>query len=211
MSNVVGLKSIVMVFTVLAAAVYVFNRPALAQESICANWNTEHFFQTATLVIVSDCLEAGADPNAMDGDGHTPLHFAARTYGGAEKNAEQALIAEALIEADANVSAGDAEGYRPLHTGALHNNVDVVGVLLAARADVNIQADDGSTPLHFAAFAGQVATADLLIEAGADVNAETNKGEKPLFVAGLWELVTQTKSPKHAEVRDLLRRNGAIE
>ncbi len=43
----------------------------------CEGWNTRDFFKSATLKVVTDCLQAGADPNAQTKDGFTPLQLAA--------------------------------------------------------------------------------------------------------------------------------------
>ena len=50
-------------------------RPASAG-SDCADWNTGEFFKTATAEEVIGCLRSGSDPNARDGHGSTPLHWA---------------------------------------------------------------------------------------------------------------------------------------
>ena len=57
----------------------------LAAQVGCDDWPTPAFFKAATAATVQDCLGAGADPNARDEFGHTPLHraaaFEARTSG----------------------------------------------------------------------------------------------------------------------------------
>ena len=42
----------------------------------CADWNTGVFFE-AEAEQLRGCLDAGADPNTVDGLGRTPLHWAA--------------------------------------------------------------------------------------------------------------------------------------
>ena len=43
----------------------------------CEEWNTEEYFQTATVENVTACLDAGADLEARNYLGNTPLHEAA--------------------------------------------------------------------------------------------------------------------------------------
>ena len=45
-------------------------------EGHCQDWNTLEFFTHATLQEVRDCLDAGADTNAADDGGRTPLDLA---------------------------------------------------------------------------------------------------------------------------------------
>ena len=65
------LKFAMMVVLMLAAA------PALAAVD-CEDWLWgEEFFETATVDDVRSCIEAGANSNARDEYGMTPLHRAA--------------------------------------------------------------------------------------------------------------------------------------
>ena len=43
----------------------------------CADWNTQSFFEAAETSDVTRCLQEGADLQARDDDGFTPLHMAA--------------------------------------------------------------------------------------------------------------------------------------
>ena len=67
--------------------------PAAAQG--CQGWNTEKFYESATVDQVKACLSAGEDPNEQDRQGLTPLHRAARD------TADPAVI-EALLDAAAD-------------------------------------------------------------------------------------------------------------
>ncbi len=99
-----------------------------ANVSPCPDWNSEGFFSDAEVADVSRCLAAGADANARDEDGTTPLHWVAR-YGG------HAAVAEALLAAGAEVDAEDGYGMTPLHLAARYVNAAVTEILLAAGAD----------------------------------------------------------------------------
>ena len=86
----------------LAASVLALASQGLAQR--CELWITG----TSTLAEVRACLAAGADVNARERGGHTPLHLAACC------NDNPAVIA-ALLEAGAEVNARDEDGDTPLH------------------------------------------------------------------------------------------------
>jgi ankyrin repeat protein len=69
-----------------------------------------------------------------------------------------------------------------LHYAALHNNVEVVRLLIENGADINARDKWKDTPLHYALplFEGGLEAARLLIEAGADVSAQGRYGDTPL-------------------------------
>ena len=81
----------------------------LHAQADCADWNTEAFYVPATVSDVTRCLEAGADPNARDEWGATPLHYMAQLDGFAE-------AIEALASAGADLEARNEWGKTPLHT-----------------------------------------------------------------------------------------------
>ena len=90
---------------------------------------------------------AGADVNARDENGYTPLHMATDPYSG-PRTYPHAMI-EALLEAGANPNARDDEGMTPLHYAVDADHVGAVTTLLAAGANVNAKNDDGETPLSY--------------------------------------------------------------
>ena len=111
----------------------------------CEQWNTQEFFEAATVEDVTACLDAGADVKARDEFGYTPLHRAARFN-------EKPAVIEALLAAGANIEARDEFGYTPLHQAAKSNEKPAVfEALLAVGANVKARAKNGSTPLHLAA------------------------------------------------------------
>ena len=108
----------------------------------CADWNTQAFFEAAE-VYVTRCLQSGADPNARDEKGDTPLHGAAR-IGSAESVAM-------LLEAGANPKARTEWGGTPLHIAATTWGDGEAGeVLLQAGADPAARDNDGKLPFDYA-------------------------------------------------------------
>ena len=120
-------------------------------------------------------LAAGAEVDARDDDGETPLYEVA--FGSGEP-----AVLQALIEAGSEVNARDNRGNTALRMAAVTSNPKATEVLLAAGADVNARTDGGWTPLYSVLFANQQelsfrppengeAVVRLLLAAGADVHA----------------------------------------
>ena len=124
-------------------------------------------------------IDNGADVNATDNNGFTPLMAAA------DSNSNPKVIT-VLVEAGANVNAKDLAGWSPLMMAAVTNNLEVMSALVKAGADVNASNNHGWTPLMLtAAFHKNPEAVKLLIRAGADVNAKADElpGGTPLLSA----------------------------
>ena len=92
------------------------------------------------LAEVERLLKAGADLNAKDKSGTTPLHLAAA------KNSTPAVL-EVLLKAGADVNAKTTGGVTPLHFAAFSNpSPAVLEVLLKAGADPRAIDGAGKTP-----------------------------------------------------------------
>ena len=76
--------------------------------SSCEAWNTTEFFQATGAADVKRCLDGGADPNARNDYGGTPLLEVAAL------NGDPAVVA-ALLEAGADLNARNRLQATPLH------------------------------------------------------------------------------------------------
>lgn len=140
-----------------------------------------------------ELVRAGADVNAPQNDGTTPLHWAVYQVD------EELTAALLRNEADPNVS--NHFGWTPLMEAAKLAEPQLVRLLLEAGADPNEDNQDGQTPLMLAARNGAVEVVELLVEHGADVNAEENWGGQ---TALMW-----AAAENHPEVAELLIAKGA--
>lgn len=138
----------------------------------CANWNTGAFFIAASELDITRCLKAGADPNARDRGGFTPLHLVAFVG--------NARAVTALVSRGADLEGRSTDGLVPLHRAAAQRNDKTVIALLEAGANPNARTESGDTALHFAATIGSSGAVTALLEAGADPNIRARNGATPL-------------------------------
>ena len=112
-------------------------------------------------------VQWGADVNARDPSGFTPLHF---TF---VYNPSPFLdVVRLLLSSGADVNATtNLSGYAPLHFACALEDAKLVQMLLRAGADVNKASTDasGNTPLHFAMHAD---VSVVLIDMGANLHAK---------------------------------------
>jgi ankyrin repeat protein len=91
-----------------------------------------------------ECLrllaKAGANVNARDENGNTPLHDPA-----------SADFAAELLKLGANVNARNYDGQTPLHRAVEDVSYEVVKLLLSKGAETNAQDKNGRTPMSLAA------------------------------------------------------------
>jgi ankyrin repeat protein len=140
-----------------------------------------------------EMIRAGADVNAAQGDGTTPLHWAVYKV--------DAELVEELLRRGASPDVINDYGSSPLAEAVKIGDVVLVRMLLDAGADLEAPNQDGQTALMLAARSGALDVADLLVERGADVNRrETWRGQ----TAVMW-----AADSGHAEIVELLVAHGA--
>ena len=144
---------------------------------------------------------AGANLEAQQADGATPLHIAMKnTY------RIGAVIVNFLVAQGANVNAQDDNGETPLLSGlttnSLSRNRNAFQTLLANGANPNLANNRGGAPLQVAAMlpGDSFFYTEKLLESGADVNLSGPGGRTALHNAAQWGT---------AQVVDLLLKSGA--
>ncbi len=134
---------------------------------------------------VADLIELGADLNAADRMGGTPLHAALQSgctrywdvFTGPHPD-----VLRLLLEHGANVNAGNNEKITPLHGAAGSGRTATIKLLLDHQAKVDAVTTRNVTPLHCAAMEGSIEAMKLLLAHGADPNARDDEGDTPLLL-----------------------------
>jgi ankyrin repeat protein len=130
---------------------------------------------------VRTLIKGGADVNAREVDGTTPLHWAVRS--------DDMETAALLLGGRANPNALNRYGVTPLSLAARNGNAAMLELLLKHGADVkaaDAAASDGQTLLMLAARTGRVEAMKQLVGRGVNVNAiEPRNGTSALMWAAV--------------------------
>ncbi len=128
--------------------------------------------------LLSLLISAGANVNAVDNYGYTPLYWAA-SWGQAER------VRLLLSAPGIDINKANKDGWTPLYRAAQSGHTECVRHLLAVPGiDVNKADKYGDTPLHMAATRSHTECVRLLLAApGIDVNKADKHGKTPLYRA----------------------------
>lgn len=135
----------------------------------------------SNLSLLNFLLEKGANANAVDSDGNTPLHWA--SIKGAEGDGAsilKILIAKTLE----NVDALNNYHVSPIMFAAMQGELKIVNILL--EYGPNLETVDlyyGKSCLHWAALKGHVLIVKALIAKNAKVNSLDKHDQTPLISA----------------------------
>ncbi|MCF7806301.1 MAG: ankyrin repeat domain-containing protein [Simkaniaceae bacterium] len=124
--------------------------------------------------IMEALIRAGADPDAMNKDGRTPLSLAT--------GVGHLDSVNLLLSKGAKVNTKDRDGNTALHV-VVSRGGPIMEALIRAGADRDAMNKDGDTPLHLAAKGDYLPAMMCLIGNGADINAVNMDGKTPLYVA----------------------------
>jgi cytohesin len=124
---------------------------------------------------IGEILKKGADPNAQDTNGLTPLLYAVRE--------ERTEIVYLLLKNGADPNAKDTNEQTPLLYAIRKGRAEALHLLLKNGADPNAKDTDGRTPLLYAAQEERTELLHLLLKNGADPNTKDTDGRTPLLYA----------------------------
>jgi ankyrin repeat protein len=145
------------------------------------NENGETILHAACFVgnlqVVKALMDHGADPNATDHDGFTPLHTLMEGLGGSE-NTEEVL--SFMLSKSANLHKKNLSGKTILHIACEKGETGWAEKILDQGADVNVRDNEGNSPLHLISDQNPQAMVELLLQHGADVGARNNATDTPL-------------------------------
>ncbi len=136
---------------------------AAAGTAAAADTSLAGLIQAGNRDVALKMIAAGADVNAAQGDGTTPLHWAVYKI--------DAELTRALLQRGARPNVVNNYGSSPLAEAVKVADARLVGMLLDAGSDANVPNQEGQTALMLAARAGSLDVAELLVRHGANVNA----------------------------------------
>ena len=135
------------------------------------------FWVMAEIKDVTKLFDDGADIDACDRNGWTPLHMAA-AYSRAPK------IVALLLDRGADMQACAKDGCTPLHVAVESKTPEVVELLLKRRASIEVRNEKELTPLHFSVSACEnPQVVSLLLRRGAYLKVRDEDGNTPLHLA----------------------------
>jgi uncharacterized protein len=165
----------------------------IASAKALADSRLADLIESGRVAAAIELIDAGADVNAAQRDGTTPLHWAAYRV--------QTELVRRLLAQGAQADVMNRFGASPLGEAVKAANPEIVQLLLEAGADPDSTNQDGQTALMLSVRTGSVDVARLLLAHGADVNATEQWREQ---TALMW-----AADGANAELARLLIEHGA--
>jgi len=131
----------------------------------------------ANLDVTQLLLSHRANVNAVNSDGETALHYAARA------DRESVEIVRILLQKGADVNVRDRDGTTALMKVIEKWRPELALLLLEHNADTTAQTKRQVTALMYAAANNQASLIGPLVAKGADINARNDRGETALMWA----------------------------
>jgi serine/threonine protein kinase len=138
-----------------------------------------HFAHSRPLKIVEYLIAKGADVNARNSDGKTPLDVVFKAFVSVPKlNNEQISLIKLLLKNRAKTTSKVAETL-------LHQvkSIQLAKIIITNGVNVNAKDEYGNTPLHMAVYNENYELIDLLIRKGANINLLNKERKVPLHLA----------------------------
>lgn len=151
--------------------------PGVCKRASCTNSGDSPLHRAASSnpAVVEYLLEKGADVNATDFDGNTPLH---RMYWG-----DSIRTVDILCKNGGKINLQNNKGETPLIKAIASKKTDYIRALLKHKADISLADHAGKTPLHYASISGYSDMVNLLIENGADIHVKDQNDRTPAYYA----------------------------
>lgn len=140
-------------------------------------WDIHRYCDLGNIRALRKAAEAGADLNAKNKSGATPLQTAIAH--------KQLASVKVLLELGADVAVQDADGSTALHYAVEHNLPEILKLLVQrCREAISISDKHGNQPLWTAAFnaRGHYELVELLLQNGADPQHRNNVNLSPLDI-----------------------------
>ncbi len=144
-------------------------------------------------------IQKGADVNAVNGNGETPLFSAAK--------GDNTDAIDLLVKRGASLQARDHLGSGPLHAAVRWDSLTAAEKLINLGFNIDSQNVGGKTPLAEAAVEGNTTMAKLLLSRGANPNTYDQNGRTALSDAirgGQYEMAKLLLSAKaNPQIQDM--------
>lgn len=157
--------------------------------------------------VMNFLIQKGANVNAVNGNGETPLFSAAK--------ADNTDAIDSLVKSGASLAARDNLGSSPLHAAVRWNSLTAAEKLINMGLNIDCQNVGGKTPLAEAAVEGNITMAKLLLRHGANPNTYDQNGRTCLSDAirgGQYDMVKLLLLAKaNPQIQDLSGRTPCHE